>query len=217
MLINCNSREIVTDLRSFYSSKELIIPDTQAPYVDRSGYTNDWVHRTEEMDADDSGPVSTIPLDFHVIESEEEDETPKPPLKYQDLISKEPAYEWLISSLLRQTLLVQAKPSQMDAIKQKIMQSLPSSYRVSKSRPAEAYVTTFEVIWNPVAFIKEQKYEGEPDEAIETALTLTGAAKDAQALPSGQYLKQVWGVSGEHVMLLVKDVVRNENSRCTRE
>jgi hypothetical protein len=223
MPINNNSREIATHLRSLYCSKEDIIPDTQASYVDRSGYTNDWVHTSVasygagEMDPDHSGPVSTILPDSHIVESEEEDEAPKLPPEYQDVIYKAPAYEWLISSLLREPVLVQAKPNQMDAIKKKIMKSLPSSHRVSKCRPSEAYVTTFEVIWDPVAFVKEQKYEGEPDEAIEIALTLTGTAKDAQALPCGQYLKQVWGAFGEHVIRLVKDVVRSESSRCTRE
>ncbi|KFX87483.1 hypothetical protein V494_06530 [Pseudogymnoascus sp. VKM F-4513 (FW-928)] len=213
-LVHKHRREIVTHLRSLNSSKEDIIPDTQASYIDRSGYTNDWVQTSvapygaEEMDSDLSGPVSTI--------REEEDDAPKLPPEYQDLIYKAPAYEWLISSLLREPLLVQPKPNQMDAVKKKIMKSLPSSHRVSKYRPAEAYVTTFEVIWDPVAFVKEQKYEGEPDEAIEIALTLTGTAKDAQAFPCGQYLKQIWGTSGEHIIRLVKDVVRSENSRCTR-
>jgi hypothetical protein len=83
MLINNNSREIVTHLRSLYSSKEDIIPDTQASCVDRSGYTNDWVQTSlasygaEEMDPDHRGPVSTILPDSHVVESEEEDEAPK--------------------------------------------------------------------------------------------------------------------------------------------
>jgi len=87
----------------------------------------------------------------------------------------------------------------MEAIRREIISSLPF---------AEAYKITFGIEWDPLAFVKEQEYREEPDEAVERAITLTGSAKDAQALTSAQYLCQTWPSAGEHTMRLVKDVLR---------
>ena len=42
----------------------------------------------------------------------------------------------------------------------------------------EAYEVTFDIGWDPLAFVKEQKY----GEVVEKVITLTGFARDAQAL-----------------------------------
>lgn len=68
---------------------------------------------------------------------------------------------------------------------------------------------TFRMEWDPLAFIKEQEYSEELDETMETAITLTGSARDAQALTCAQYLRQTWPSAAEHIIRLIKDVVRN--------
>lgn len=128
-------------------------------------------------------------------------------LAYQDLIFNAPAYEWLLATLRKEFLLTPA--NSMQAIRQKIIDILPSSHIVSRRKPAETYRMTFEVDWDPLAFVKEQEYREEPDEAIERAITLIGSARDAQALTCAQYLCQTWPSAGEHTIRLVKDVVRS--------
>jgi hypothetical protein len=54
---------------------------------------------------------------------------------------------------------------------------------------------TFGIEWDPLAFVKEQEYREKPDEAVEIAITLTGPAKDAQALTCAQYLCQTCRLS----------------------
>jgi hypothetical protein len=88
----------------------------------------------------------------------------------------------------------------MEVIRQEFISSRPS---------AEVYKITFGTEWDPLAFIKEQEYREEPDEAVEKAITLTGSAKDALALTCAQYLCQTWPSAGEHTMRLVKDVLRS--------
>ena len=95
----------------------------------------------------------------------------------------------------------------METIRQKIIHYLPSAHKVSRKESAEAYKITFEIKWDPLAFVKEQEYREEPDEAVEIAITLTGSAKDAQAITCAQYLYQTWPLVGEHIIQLVKDVV----------
>jgi hypothetical protein len=111
---------------------------------------------------------------------------------YQDFIFKAPAYEWLIANLRKECFLAPAEPNSMEAIRREIIYSLPSPHEVSRKKPAEAYKITFEIEWDPLAFVKEQKYKEQPDEAVEIAITLTGSAKDAQALTCAQYLCQTW-------------------------
>lgn len=45
--------------------------------------------------------------------------------------------------------------------------------------------------------------------AVERAITLTGSARDAQALTCVQYLSQTWPLAGEYTMQVVKDVIAN--------
>ncbi|KAL2824352.1 hypothetical protein BDW59DRAFT_162455 [Aspergillus cavernicola] len=129
-------------------------------------------------------------------------------LAYKDFISKAPAYEWLLATLRRELLLAPAEPNSMEAIRKSIVTSLPSSNKISRKTAAEAYIVTFVTDWNPLAFVKEQGYKEDPDEAVETTITLTGSANDAQALTCAQYLLQTWPSAGGHIMKLVKDVVR---------
>jgi hypothetical protein len=143
-------------------------------------------------------------------EEEENEEINTPELlAYRDFIFQNPAYEWLLASLRRELLLAPAEPNSMEAIRREIIYSLPTSHRVSSKQPAEAYKITFQVGWDPLAFVKKQEYREEPAEAVGIAITLTGSAKDAQALTCAQYLCQTWPFAGEQTVRLVKDVVRS--------
>lgn len=128
---------------------------------------------------------------------------------YRNFIFETPAYEWLLASLRREFHLL-AEPNLMRAIRQEIIRVLPRSRKVSRMKSTEIYKVTFQVAWDPLTFIKEQGYKEEPDEAISLAITLTGSVKDAQALTCAQYLCQTWPISGNHIILLVQEVIRGE-------
>jgi hypothetical protein len=53
---------------------------------------------------------------------------------------------------------------------------------------------------DPSAFVREQEYREKPDEVVEITITLTGSAKDAQALTCAQYLCQTWPSVGRHTV-----------------
>ena len=130
-------------------------------------------------------------------------------LAYRDFILNSPVYEWLLISLRRETLLVQADPKPMLAIRRRILDSLPPSHKVSRKRDAEAYNITFDIGWDPLTFFKEQNYGEEPEEVVEKVITLTGSATHAQALTCRQYLCQTWPSAGERVIQLVKRTIRD--------
>jgi hypothetical protein len=129
-------------------------------------------------------------------------------LAYRDFILNSPAYEWLLTSLRKETLLAQPDPNSMLAIRREIINSLPPSRKISRNRPAEAYNITFDISWDPLAFIREQSYEEKPEDVVGKVITLTGSARDAQALTCEQYLCQTWPSAGKYIIRLVKDVVQ---------
>ncbi|KAL9473956.1 hypothetical protein ACSS6W_008336 [Trichoderma asperelloides] len=127
---------------------------------------------------------------------------------YRGLISESAAYGWLLAALRRELLVDMERWGRMKHIKDEIMDSLQLSRKISKSRPSEVFHVTFSGIWHLVTFLEEQKYHESLGEAIERVITLTGSAKNAQALTTLQYLRQIWPTTGEYVLQLVKDVLR---------
>ncbi|KAF3904310.1 hypothetical protein ABW20_dc0105558 [Dactylellina cionopaga] len=132
-------------------------------------------------------------------------------LPYRDFIFNAPAFEWLVESLRREFLLASMEPNCMEAIKNEIIKALPSSHRVSKLRSAEAFKVIFTTGWQPLEFVSEEGYQNEVGEAIEGAITLTGSSRDAQALTCAQYMCQTWSPTGNNIIGLIKDIVRDES------
>lgn len=142
-------------------------------------------------------------------QAEQDEESDMPELSvYQSFISNVASYEWLLSSLRRELLLAPAKPNIMEAIRNKILTSLPSSHRLSRRLSAEAYTVTYVVQWNPLDFLDEQGYQEEPGEALKGVITLTGSSEDAQALSCAQYLCQTWPSTGGYILQLIMEIVR---------
>jgi hypothetical protein len=217
------SSAIAAQFRDKYSREESD-PDLHTSDADQMHWEdkiNFWYERQEGTQ--DDAPNSINDCDEEAVnylmsqkpneegEKEEQNEESNMPklLAYRNFILNSPAYEWLLASLRRETLLAQADSNTMLAIRQEIINSLPSSHKVSRKRPAEAYKITFEISWDPLAFVEEQNYEEEPEEAVEKVITLTGSARDAQALTCGQYLCQTWPSAGECVIRLVKGAIRD--------
>jgi hypothetical protein len=77
---------------------------------------------------------------------------------------------------------------------------------VSRKTPSQEYEATFELLWNPLHYLKNQPPHDDAEEVLGGAITLTGTVNDAQALTAPEYLCQVWPDSGMHVMQLITDV-----------
>jgi hypothetical protein len=149
-------------------------------------------------------------------EEEEIDETNMPGLpEYQDFLSKFPAYEWLVATLQREVALAPAAVDVMKSIGEEIISFLLSTNlpnKISRKKPPVPYKVRFEIPWDPVAFAEEQEYGEEPERVVEIALTLTGSARNVQALSCVEYMRQTWPIVGDCIIQLVKNVVRNRRS-----
>jgi hypothetical protein len=135
---------------------------------------------------------------------------------YRDFIFETPAYKWLLANLRRELLLVPTEPNIMESIRRKLTKYLSSSPKISRSTSIPTSRATFEVNWDPVAFVREQGYKEKTHEVIGMAITLTGSAKDAQALNCTQYMCQTWPSTGRHIIQLVRDLIRDRSANgCT--
>ena len=82
---------------------------------------------------------------------------------YRNFILTTPAYTWLIKSLQREVTITRADPDMMEIIGNKIFGALPSYRKVSRKVSSPEYKATFEVDWDPLAFVKEQQYTVSPE------------------------------------------------------
>jgi hypothetical protein len=129
---------------------------------------------------------------------------------YRNVMLQSPAYKWLLGRLLRETDLATEEANTQVEIRQRIIAALPASQNISRRYSSETHKVMFEVDWDPIQFIVEQRYEGDRGEAVERAITLTGSINHAQALTCGQYLGQTWPLSGDCMINLLKGRIKSE-------
>lgn len=159
----------------------------------------------EDTDRYDDVPEQHIEFDPDRGQKQQDD-TPNSGMIF-DFILQTSAYKWLVATLKRETTLTRASPDLMEEIGAQIRGVLPSSgEEVSRKASSQEYMATFEILWNPLQYVKEQKYTESPEEALEGAIAITGTVDDAQALTTLEYLCQVWPTSGIYVMQLITDV-----------
>lgn len=133
--------------------------------------------------------------------------------KYGRLLFREPAYTWFLAWMGRESSMDPTSLGMAKAIRKEISDSFPSLQLVSRRRSAQSYTATFQIQWDPHAFIEDEGYKEDAEHVVETAITLTGSLGDAQALTCGQYLHQVWPTSGRNILQLIKSVVANQRGQ----
>ncbi|KAJ6001660.1 hypothetical protein N7522_006887 [Penicillium canescens] len=108
-------------------------------------------------------------------------------IDYQSLTQSQ-AFQWLLTRLQRELHLTTPQPDNLSIIREHV-------------------INVFHVNWDPQAFVKEQQYLERFDEAIATAITITGDPNCAQAITTTEYLDQTWPISGQWMLQVLKDMV----------
>ncbi|KAL2824339.1 hypothetical protein BJY01DRAFT_256478 [Aspergillus pseudoustus] len=163
----------------------------------------EWLQKLEDDPAEDHSSLSEAPEWNDDIEHYDDTDL----AAYRNFILQSPAYKWLLGRLLKETHLDTAEASIMVAIRQRIIAALPVSRNISRKRSSEIHKVTFDIDWDPIRFITAQRYEGDPAEAVERCITLTGSINHAQALTCGEYLRQTWPFSGHYMVEVLKEMV----------
>jgi hypothetical protein len=167
-----------------------------------------FMKETEEYD-----DVPEQQLDAEAVDLEQDqkphNDSPEKGMIFE-FILQTPAYKWLVATLKRETTMMRGSPDLMEQIGAHIRKELLSyGEEVSRKASSPDYKATFELLWNPLQYVKDQKYDESLEEVLDGAITLTGTVDDAQALTALEYLCQVWPVSGIYVMQLITDVACN--------
>lgn len=124
---------------------------------------------------------------------------------YFKATEKSLAFQWLQSMLQRDLTLHSPKQNLMKGIGQQISHILPKP-RINSNQGTETHKMIFELAWNPIAFLRAQKYSQAHND-IANAITLTGTPRDCQALSVCQYLRQTWPMSSGLIIQLIQDLV----------
>ena len=145
----------------------------------------------------------------------EEDDINNPELSaYSKAIMSSRAYEWLISSLLKESSLHwdQAQPRIMiQEIRQKILKKLPTG-TISKNRAPSTYKVAFHLPWAPLKLgleKRDNKCPILPGQTLSECIVLTCSSADqVQVTTVRQYLDQIWPSGGTELLCILQEALR---------
>jgi hypothetical protein len=110
------------------------------------------------------------------------------------------AYKRLHTRIQTVSLLTSRKGQTIQEIRNKILDTLTRSIETRSKSPAfKFHSATFQISWNPLAFLVEQYQDG-AKQSIKEIITLNGSAIDAQAVTCGGYMQQVWPETGHETL-----------------
>ena len=179
--------------------------------MDLSDKMSLWVRKANEPDSRQSEETTICSLEnLPEIEVAEDDVDLNELFRYQMLILKSPAFDWLVSTVKRQLLLSDDDAWAMTSIREQILGGLPSNRRISRKQSIPCVHVVFRVPWDPVKFIQEQGYDGNTEELLDRIITLTGQTTDAQATTCAAYLRQTWPSTGRHMLRSLEGIVRKQ-------
>lgn len=141
---------------------------------------------------------------------------------YRNVVAQSTAFQWLLCRLHREASLTTSEASSLTAISTQIRQVLYSRrenrFVSSRKGPAKCSVV-LQSDWDPLAFIRDQGFKEEPEQAIEGAIVIVQSTNGyVEAMPCSEYVNRTWPLFGEHIMGLVKHTVRSKPSlRCSGE
>ncbi|KAJ0413625.1 hypothetical protein BJY00DRAFT_319622 [Aspergillus carlsbadensis] len=147
--------------------------------------------------------------------AESEDEMLPAIQAYKEIIQTAPAYTKLLADLRREIILAPPDVNIRDEVHGKVMTMLPRSRKMSRRCPPESFSMTFDVDWDPLAFVQEQEYKDSPGISIANAIVLTGTIATAQAMTCLEYLQQTWPSIGKDILKLIQDALRPPHSAVT--
>lgn len=126
---------------------------------------------------------------------------------YRELIFDSTAYQWLLESLHKSSILTPTKPLSMEDLTSDIMRTLSEPREVRRRKPAKSFKVIFEMEWDPIKFFEDQRFNRPIHEAFGKSITLTGSVELVQALPCDAYMVQTWPSTGISILELVRNSI----------
>jgi hypothetical protein len=203
------SRDIASTVRDIISEDRSEHNNTEAP----EGMTLQEKMARWMLDSAEDGatalaiPDLACPSDHSEPDSEHNAALPEIQA-YRDIIQSAPSYAKLLVDLRREMTIQPSNPDVMAAMRNRVIAMLPQSRRISRRGPPETFCMTFNVDWDPLAFVRQQEYEQAAETAIRDAIVVTGGIVTAQATTCVEYLQQTWPSIGEQILDLIGKALR---------
>lgn len=140
---------------------------------------------------------------------------PHPPPRYRqfrDFLRHSPAYTWLLDQARVCASLTKTAGTPLETINTK-MDDLFQAME-DRSLRGPIFDARFEMEWDLLGFLRRQKYDAPLEIAIERAITLTGSAKNTQAMTCLDYMSQTWPVIGEEIVKVLQKALKSTNLSC---
>lgn len=112
--------------------------------------------------------------------------------QYREAITAGPAFQWVVEELKRELSPSSSGLYTMEKISSDILKGLSKDQKISKRHLSKPSKLTFNVACDIFAYMEDQGYAIDADEALPRAITLTGSSTNAQALTIRQYVCQTW-------------------------
>ncbi|KAL2853313.1 hypothetical protein BJY01DRAFT_244279 [Aspergillus pseudoustus] len=174
-------------------------------YEDESSIMDDW--NMENGDDDTRFALSEHHWDADIIKL--------PGIEaYTSLIESSAGYSSLLANIRREVLLSFPEENAMERIRKGVVKFLPTSPFVSRARNTESFEMSFFMDWNFLKFHMEQEYTAAAEDALESAITITGHSTNSQALTCREYILQTWPSIGGSILGLIKQLLFHDESCC---
>jgi hypothetical protein len=167
-----------------------------------------------DVDVDSAHNLNTYDTDIddHVDMDIDEPDLPEL-IAYREILTKDPAYEWLVSRIRAERVLEVPEPNVANGIRDRILAKIGQPTRISRKASQDVHKIEFEVDWDPSAFFHEQQYHRTSSEILAHAITLTGNGNNVQAAVCLQYMTQSWPSTGPALLQLLRRSIEDENMR----
>ena len=141
-------------------------------------------------------------------------------MMYRNVLADSTAFQWLLCRLHRETSLTTSEASSMKAVSTQIRQILycqRENRLVSSRKGSPKCSVVFHSGWDPLAFIRDQEFKEDPENAGEGAIVIVqGTNGVVEGMPCLEYVGRTWPLFGEHLMGLVKHTVWSKpGQRCS--
>ncbi|KAM7204463.1 hypothetical protein V8F20_003579 [Naviculisporaceae sp. PSN 640] len=127
---------------------------------------------------------------------------------YREVLLESPAFEWLISRMVREGRTMTIPPGTESAshVRSQILDTLGVPRHVSRRLLLQHKRVRFRIRWQLLEHLRDQQYGSELNidptapEILPSVLTLTGSPHHAQATTCGEYMAQTWPQSGPQLL-----------------
>ncbi|KAI0895004.1 hypothetical protein F4806DRAFT_105412 [Annulohypoxylon nitens] len=130
--------------------------------------------------------------------------------QYQQFISTNPCFCWLLDCLQREVRFSTTEAYIIDEIRDQIRSGITSMEPTIQAERPRFVKVAYMLDWDILKFLRTQEYELPDADAIANAITLTGSTTQAQALSCCDYLVQMWPHTGHHTLKCLQGALRND-------